>query len=1074
MAKPKFLSLDGVRTLVQWAKDQLATKVDKVAGKDLSDNNYSDDDVAKLESIENGAQSNIIESISVNNVAQAIDDKNVNIAIPLVDDTLTNTGQSADAKATGDAIAELDQSLSQTATAIRQEFDDADNQLAQEMTQALEELSGTIPTKTSELTNDSDYTTKGYVDDEISGVEAAIPTKTSELTNDSDYTTKQYVDGELDTLEASIPTKVSQLQNDSSYATTTQLTDGLATKEDALQYGTATAGIIGKAMMPKTVSGGRVTSWQFGEAGKVDDVQINGTSILSNKVANIPKATQSKFGVVKSNTRGGVGVDDNGLLYIQEADRDTIKEGINPYAPIVTTNQQFSVFYGLAKAAGDSTQYLSSNAVGKYTDGAKTKIQAMLGVNEFDFSDRIAKGVDDDGNIVIGAIIEGNIQNNKASGVQSHAEGNTTIASGNDSHAEGAGTTASGGISHAEGQNTTASGDNSHAEGNTTIASGSNSHAEGGSAIASGSCAHAEGYGGTFTKNNVSYTSEAKGMADHTEGYQTRTASGQPGNHAEGFQTAAIGGTSHAEGWITIASGIVSHAEGYMTIASGSQSHAEGNSTTASETNSHAEGDSTIASGRCSHAEGFVTIANHKSQHVFGEYNIEDASENNAGNRGNYVEIVGNGTANNAKSNARTLDWNGNEILAGKLTVGAAPTNTMDVSTKGYVDTAIADAVGDITSFEFQVVTELPATGTKGIIYLRAHSHGDNDAYDEYIWVTDRYERLGTLDVDLSNYVTFDDIANASKAGVVKIGTAQDGIIIGDDGIIKIPVVNLTYYRNGNYSRVPVTIQMQHMSAFYGLAKASGDTTQNQSDNPIGTYTNEAKSAIQSMLGVPSEDDVVTDVQVNGTSVVTDGVAEIPVATRTIFGTVKVGDADTRNTSGTGVYIASNGVLCLNTANDSAVKQGVIGVASIAPSNQHKSTFYGLAKAAGDTTQSASANAVGTYTAEAKASIQNMLGIPEAVASAFQDGIEITVSGTTPTITANANTRYVCGEVTSLTFTPPSEGVTEVIFTAGDTVPTLTLPATVKMPEWFTIESGYTYAISIENATYGAVASWQT
>lgn len=96
------------------------------------------------------------------------------------------------------------------------------------------------------------------------------------------------------------------------------------------------------------------------------------------------------------------------------------------------------------------------------------------------------------------------------------------------------------------------------------------------------------------------------------------------------------------------------------------------------------------------------------------------------------------------------------------------------------------------------------------------------------------------------------------------------------------------------------------------------------------------------------------------------------------------------------------------------------------------------------------------------------------IADSFQDGIEINVTRTTPTITANANTRYVCGEVTSLTFNPPSEGVTEVIFTAGDTVPTLTLPATVKMPEWFVIESGYTYAISIENATYGSVASWQT
>lgn len=391
MAKPKFLSLDGVRTLVTYIKEKLATKVDKEPGKSLSDNNYSDADVAKLDSIESGAQENLIESIQVNGNAQAIDQKNVNIAIPLVDATLTNTGQSADAKATGDAIATLDQSLSQTATAIRQEFDDADNQLAQEMTQALEELSGTIPTKTSELTNDSDYTTKGYVDNEIAGVESAIPTKTSQLQNDSDYTTKQYVAGELDTLEASIPTKVSQLQNDSSYATTTQLTNGLATKEDTLQYGTATAEDVGKAMIPKTVESGKVTSWEFGEAGKVDDVQINGTSILNNKTANIPLATDSTLGVVKSNASGGVVVGNTGLLQTDAATVNHTKLASDGHKPITPSTEHSAAFYGLAKASGDTTQSQSSNAVGQYTDEAKSAIKNMLG---FATSSDISSAID--------------------------------------------------------------------------------------------------------------------------------------------------------------------------------------------------------------------------------------------------------------------------------------------------------------------------------------------------------------------------------------------------------------------------------------------------------------------------------------------------------------------------------------------------------------------------------------------------------------------------------------------------------------------------------------------------------
>ena len=39
-------------------------------------------------------------------------------------------------------------------------------------------------------------------------------------------------------------------------------------------------------------------------------------------------------------------------------------------------------------------------------------------------------------------------------------------------------------------------------------------------------------------------------------------------------------------------------------------------------------------------------------------------------------------------------------------------------------------------------------------------------------------------------------------------------------------------------------------SAFYGMAKAAGDLTQALSDNEVGTYTDEAKIAIQKMLGI--------------------------------------------------------------------------------------------------------------------------------------------------------------------------------------------------------------------------------
>ncbi len=149
-----------------------------------------------------------------------------------------------------------------------------------------------------------------------------------------------------------------------------------------------------------------------------------------------------------------------------------------------------------------------------------------------------------------------------------------------------------------------------------------------------------------------------------------RASGSTVGNYsvAIGYGNTASGNVSHAENRATTASGDYSHAEGYSTTASGTGCHSEGYTTTASGSASHSEGRNTTASGDYSHAEGFGTIANHKSQHVFGEYNTADASTAAATVRGNYVEIVGKGSSDANRSNARTLDWNGNETIAGTLT----------------------------------------------------------------------------------------------------------------------------------------------------------------------------------------------------------------------------------------------------------------------------------------------------------------------------------------------------------------------------------------------------------------------
>jgi hypothetical protein len=127
-----------------------------------------------------------------------------------------------------------------------------------------------------------------------------------------------------------------------------------------------------------------------------------------------------------------------------------------------------------------------------------------------------------------------------------------------------------------------------------------------------------------------------------------------------------------------VASGYDSLAEGDYTVASGNCSHAEGSITTASGYASHAEGYDTVASGNRSHAEGSNTIAAGYAQHVQGTYNVEDSDYQ-------YLHIVGNGN-DNVRSNAHTLDWNGNAWFAGTVKIGA---DNKELATKEYVETLL-------------------------------------------------------------------------------------------------------------------------------------------------------------------------------------------------------------------------------------------------------------------------------------------------------------------------------------------------------------------------------------------------
>ena len=67
--------------------------------------------------------------------------------------------------------------------------------------------------------------------------------------------------------------------------------------------------------------------------------------------------------------------------------------------------------------------------------------------------------------------------------------------------------------------------------------------------------------------------------------------------------------------------------------------------------------------------------------------------------------------------------------------------------------TELLGTIGDITSFEIDVVDALPETGTKGHIYFVPKTATDEkNIYDEYIWVvkdsTSAFEKIGDTKID--------------------------------------------------------------------------------------------------------------------------------------------------------------------------------------------------------------------------------------------------------------------------------------------------------------------------------------
>ena len=141
-------------------------------------------------------------------------------------------------------------------------------------------------------------------------------------------------------------------------------------------------------------------------------------------------------------------------------------------------------------------------------------------------------------------------------------------------------------------------------------------------------------------------------------------------------------------------------------------------------------------------------------------------------NRGNsdYIDI-------NFTANGLTLTGS---IYDNDIAGGTNCRSSRIIPDETRVSALIATELADISGVDFVVVAaneELPATGANGKFYLKATGSTGGNKYDEYVWVNHGtaespdygYEKLGTMDVDLTGYIKESDLQFATTEDIIAI-----------------------------------------------------------------------------------------------------------------------------------------------------------------------------------------------------------------------------------------------------------------------------------------------------------------
>ena len=189
------------------------------------------------------------------------------------------------------------------------------------------------------------------------------------------------------------------------------------------------------------------------------------------------------------------------------------------------------------------------------------------------------------------------------------------------------------------------------------------------------------------------------------------------------------------------------------------------------------------------------------------EGNVLTINSTASGGTSDYTDLTNKPSINNVtlsgnKSlNDLGIQPKGNYALESEIPdVSNFITNTVDdlvnyyKRTETFTKQEVNNLISAITTMDIQVVQTLPVQDiSTTTIYLVPKTPTEtNDAYDEYIYVSNAWEHIGSTEVDLTNYVTNTDYATAEKGGTIRVSNAS-GLGISNGNLYAVTKAYNTY-----------------------------------------------------------------------------------------------------------------------------------------------------------------------------------------------------------------------------------------------------------------------------------------